>query len=236
MFDLDAAVTSWRLAQQQSGVQGDSLDELESHLRDTISSLSNKNLSSEEAFFVAIRRLGSPQDIANEFTKIDRWAVWKNRLPWMLTGYLIANLASLTLGVSTRAGHLLATRYHLSATAAVSVACYAPFAVMVVVALALFVTRRRIGSSRASELGRRILSTPSLVFISCSLIFSAYVLDFLVRRLSFAIIPIQESQRLGQKLAFRDGLIMILCPVLAAIVAICLVRRRQHQSNSHESA
>ncbi|HVU88151.1 MAG TPA: permease prefix domain 1-containing protein [Pirellulales bacterium] len=223
------------MAQQQSGVQNDDLDELESHLRDTVAALGKNGLSTEEALVVAVHRLGSPQEIAVEFAKIDRAAVWINRLVWILAGYMLTNLGALGIAISTRAGQLLAARYHVSPSVAMTVACYAPFALIAVIGWALYGTRLGRVAARVLNAARRTLSTPSLAIVSCALILSAYQVDFLLRRLSFTL-PFAESQRVGQRIAVRDGFLMILGPMAAAVVALCLVRYRRRKNQSQELA
>jgi hypothetical protein len=59
-FDLNAAIQRWRgqLAGSPS-FRADDLEELESHLRDSVVSLQAKELSDEEAFLIAVRRTGT---------------------------------------------------------------------------------------------------------------------------------------------------------------------------------
>ena len=73
MFDLNQAVVQWR-SELRSGpnVQRADLDELESHLRDTIESLEASGLDSEEAFCVARHRIGDVPSIQAEFRKVKR--------------------------------------------------------------------------------------------------------------------------------------------------------------------
>jgi hypothetical protein len=89
MFDLNQQIAQWRqsLGQSESLVRSD-LDELESHLRDQIDQLSLSGLSSEEAFWVAQRRIGNTANLPGEFAKVNGSAVFHRRLQWMLTGVL----------------------------------------------------------------------------------------------------------------------------------------------------
>ena len=97
-FDLNAAIQRWRgkLAGSPSFRAGD-LEELESHLRDSVMSLRARELSDEEAFLIAVRRTGTGESLAREFGAINRSSVWLDRLLWMTTGGItISSLWSLT--------------------------------------------------------------------------------------------------------------------------------------------
>lgn len=61
-----------------SGCFSDSdIDELEDHLREEIASLMQNSLSEEEAFLIAVRRIGNPPSLSNEFRKINTHDLWK---------------------------------------------------------------------------------------------------------------------------------------------------------------
>ena len=58
-FDLDQALWQWRAGlQNHGGFCAADLEELEGHLRESISVLHAGGLSAQEAFMVATRRLG----------------------------------------------------------------------------------------------------------------------------------------------------------------------------------
>jgi hypothetical protein len=86
-FDLNAAIQGWRNELAKSGsFRADDLDELESHLRDSESSLRAQGLTVEEAFLIAARRTGAGDVLAAEFATINGSSVWLDRLLWMITG------------------------------------------------------------------------------------------------------------------------------------------------------
>ncbi len=92
-FDLNRSIREWRETLEPSGAaRANDLDELEHHLRDSIERLRAKDLSEEEAFFVAARRVGSPEILTREFAKVNSGRVWQARLCWMLAGLLILQL------------------------------------------------------------------------------------------------------------------------------------------------
>ena len=90
MYDLNQAVRQWRQTMSQGGAQSvENLQELESHLRDEITSLQKSGLSEEESFLVAARRLGSPGALAVESSKTDPFGLWRYRIYWMAGGVLL---------------------------------------------------------------------------------------------------------------------------------------------------
>ena len=98
MFDLNNQVQSWRcrLLDNEAMSIGEA-DELESHLRDSIDEL-GKSLSQEEAFWLSARRMGSPEMVALEFSKINGARTWTRRFQWMLAGYLLMSVLLSVVG------------------------------------------------------------------------------------------------------------------------------------------
>jgi hypothetical protein len=89
MFDLNKAINSWRmnLSEKQTCAKSD-IDEMETHLREEIESLTASKLSEQEAFLVATHRLGDPDTLADEFAKVNTSILWRRRLFWMVAGIL----------------------------------------------------------------------------------------------------------------------------------------------------
>jgi len=72
-FDLNIALRQWLARFGQSPqVKIENLNELESHLRDSVVQLQCKGLSSEESFLVATHRVGNPEKLEPEFAKVNR--------------------------------------------------------------------------------------------------------------------------------------------------------------------
>src|ERR1051325_9357779 len=89
-FDLNENISKWRGSLAQSStVRPEELDELELHLRDSMERLRARDLSEEEAFFVAARRLGTPDTLTREFARANPTRVWQARLFWILTGLFV---------------------------------------------------------------------------------------------------------------------------------------------------
>lgn len=94
-FDLNQAIQRWREGFAQSpAFQRDNVDEMETHLRDSIASLQSRGLSEAEAFQIASQRLGGAEQLNAEFAKTNASTVWRHRALWMLVGLLFYGLAS----------------------------------------------------------------------------------------------------------------------------------------------
>ncbi len=98
-FDLNRSVQSWRENLSQSpAFQWENLDELETHLRDSVATLQTQGLSTEEAFVVATGRIGKNSLLDSEFGKINSKAVWLDRMFWMLIGIQVWGFVSGLIG------------------------------------------------------------------------------------------------------------------------------------------
>src|ERR1017187_9086718 len=92
-FDLNLAIQRWREELGQSpAFHSENLNELESHLCDSIATLQTRGLSAEEAFIIATRRIGKGGSLEMEFAKVNRRTVWLDRALWMLIGVQIWGL------------------------------------------------------------------------------------------------------------------------------------------------
>ena len=96
-FNLNAAIENWQqeLA-AQPGLAPEDRRELESHLSDSVAELRQRGLNEEESFWLARRRLGSPQRLSEEFVREDPARVWRKRLFWMALALLTVQLWKLT--------------------------------------------------------------------------------------------------------------------------------------------
>lgn len=75
---FEAQVGEWRaFALKRRGVTAADADELEGHLRDQAADLQQSGLSADEAFLVAVKRLGSQDEISREFARAHSSRLWK---------------------------------------------------------------------------------------------------------------------------------------------------------------
>ena len=76
--DFEAQVAQWRAyVLKRKGIGAADADELESHLRDQAADLQASGLASDEAFLVAVKRLGAQDDISREFARVHSDRLWK---------------------------------------------------------------------------------------------------------------------------------------------------------------
>lgn len=76
--ELDALVASWRdWMSRRDAVSTADVDELESHLRDQVEHLALAGLADDEAFLVAVKRLGRVDDLAREYAREHSERLWK---------------------------------------------------------------------------------------------------------------------------------------------------------------
>jgi hypothetical protein len=81
MFDLESQIRKWRRHVQSAGsLDAHDVDELESHLRDSIDDLTGRGVSIEEAFILSVRRMGDAEALHHEFAKVPTESVWRQLL------------------------------------------------------------------------------------------------------------------------------------------------------------
>lgn len=117
MFHLDSATEDWKKAYGASeAVSVEALDELESHLRDSVETIAKSGFSEEEAFLVATHRLGSAPQLAGEYDKVHQGQVWLSRTILMLSGYLLLSLCFKFIAFDQTAAGALSMAFGLGAT------------------------------------------------------------------------------------------------------------------------
>ena len=73
MFNLDIAITEWRQQMLAAGIKSPvTLEELESHLREDVEHQLRSGVSPQQAFEIAIRKIGRPNVLKSEFRKNER--------------------------------------------------------------------------------------------------------------------------------------------------------------------
>src|SRR5678815_5038851 len=75
---LEEQITQWRtyLLRRQA-VHRPDVEELEGHLRDQLAALTEAGLSGDEAFLVAVKRMGSLDALSREFARAHSERLWK---------------------------------------------------------------------------------------------------------------------------------------------------------------
>jgi hypothetical protein len=84
---LESEIEAWRAHLRRGpAVDGPDAEELEDHLREQIDALKEAGLSDDEAFLVAVKRIGSVDDLTREFAREHSDRLWKQLVlagdPW----------------------------------------------------------------------------------------------------------------------------------------------------------
>jgi hypothetical protein len=75
---LEAQIAQWRdYLRRRQAVHGPDVDELEGHLRDQLAALGDAGLTGDEAFIVAVKRMGSLDALSREFARAHSERLWK---------------------------------------------------------------------------------------------------------------------------------------------------------------
>ncbi|HUG31635.1 MAG TPA: permease prefix domain 1-containing protein [Acidimicrobiia bacterium] len=78
MERLEAEIAEWRaFVEQGPTVDGRGVDELEDHLRDQIDDLTTAGLAVDEAFLIAVKRIGRLDDLSREFAREHSGRLWR---------------------------------------------------------------------------------------------------------------------------------------------------------------
>ena len=75
---LEAQIAQWRrYVQRREAISAADVDEMEDHLRERIDELSAAGLDDEESFLVAVKRMGSLDEVSQEFAREHSDRLWK---------------------------------------------------------------------------------------------------------------------------------------------------------------
>ena len=75
---LEEQIAQWRAyLRRRQGVHSPDVEELEGHLRDQLTALTEAGLAAEEAFLVAVKRMGSLDALSREFARAHSERLWK---------------------------------------------------------------------------------------------------------------------------------------------------------------
>lgn len=76
--ELESQIGQWRgYVQRHQAISGADVEEMEDHLREQVSDLTDVGLASDEAFLVAVKRMGSVDAISREFAREHSERLWK---------------------------------------------------------------------------------------------------------------------------------------------------------------
>lgn len=78
MAAVEAQISEWRTyVGRARGVRGPDVEELEAHLREQIDALGDAGLEADEAFLVAVKRMGAVDALSREFAREHSGRLWK---------------------------------------------------------------------------------------------------------------------------------------------------------------
>ena len=93
--ELEAQFAQWRhYVQRRRELQPSDADELEDHLRGSVDELVAAGLSADEAFLVAVKRMGSLDELSREFAREHSERLWKQLVLTGGTGSPVADTRS----------------------------------------------------------------------------------------------------------------------------------------------
>jgi hypothetical protein len=75
---LEEQIAQWRqYLRRRRAIHGPDVEELEGHLRDQVAALTKAGLAGDEAFLVAVKRMGSLDELSREFAREHSERLWK---------------------------------------------------------------------------------------------------------------------------------------------------------------
>src|SRR5262245_28812258 len=75
---IENQIAQWRAyLHRLQAVQGPDVEELEGHLRDQLATLTDAGLAADEAFLVAVKRMGNLDVLSREFARAHSARLWK---------------------------------------------------------------------------------------------------------------------------------------------------------------
>src|SRR5580765_7932194 len=75
---LEEQIAQWRAyVSRRQALHGPDVEELEGHLRDQLAALTESGLTGDEAFLVAVKRMGSLDALSREFARAHSERLWK---------------------------------------------------------------------------------------------------------------------------------------------------------------
>ena len=76
--ELETQISKWRDYMRRRRAMHDAdVDELEDHLRSTVAELTEVGLRPDEAFLIAVKRMGNLDDLSREFARVHSERLWK---------------------------------------------------------------------------------------------------------------------------------------------------------------
>src|SRR2546430_3760760 len=75
---LEEQIAQWRTyLRRRKALHGPDVEELEEHLRDQLAALTEAGLAGDEAFLIAVKRMGSLDALSREFARAHSQRLWE---------------------------------------------------------------------------------------------------------------------------------------------------------------
>lgn len=80
--ELETQISAWRnYMRRRRAIHDTDVDELEDHLRATVADLIEAGLREDEAFLIAVKRMGNLDDLSREYARVHSERLWKQLVP-----------------------------------------------------------------------------------------------------------------------------------------------------------
>jgi hypothetical protein len=225
MFQLEQKLQEWAARFQQSHLmRGSDIEELQQHLRDSISELTKKGLNEEEAFLVATHRLGEPRRVAGEFGKVNGDFAFGHQLFWMLAGVLFFYICNLAIAAVSELSRIVVA---LGGGGGYMIG-YAPLFTTAVCWIGIFIWLSRLSTGRNAVPVARFLGGwqgKTIVLVFASIVVLCMLLEFGSRAALVQVSPLVEWGRAVWIASIGNSVFALLIP-LAFVVAMLAIRRR----------
>ena len=75
---IEEQIARWRnYLRRRQAIHASDVEELEAHLRDQMTALASAGLDADEAFLVAVKRMGNLDEVSREFAREHSERLWK---------------------------------------------------------------------------------------------------------------------------------------------------------------
>jgi hypothetical protein len=236
MFQLEEEMLKWqqRFAEAET-LRTTDLAELEMHLRDSISSLIVTGLSEEEAFLIAVHRVGEPRRLEQEFGKVNGSHIWSQRVFWMIAGFLLFNVCQL---VFDSVAWLSASMAAVAGGNGMAIG-YATSGAIIICWIALAITLLRWTARQSGGQSLNVLFSRGRVNLMAagSLLLIVIVLGAFLKLCGRIIVSkVASHNDLGEAaviFAWTNALLTLLVPV-ALLIVMCKLQRHMPTSTQIE--
>ena len=200
------------------------IEELEQHVRDSISELTTKGLIEEEAFLIATHRVGEPGRIGREFGKVNGGHVWGHRVFWMLAGFLFFEVCRMTITAVAGVSQIFAALAGGDGT----MMGYASVGITALCWLGLAIWLYRSANQNDGQIGRVFgQSKEKVIGIGVLLIVVATLMKFGSQIAVVRMTPLVDMGRAAMISSWANALFAMLIPLAFLFVMLTIRVRMQ---------